>query len=78
MKYAYATRHYVETLDGDRHRWPDLVDFDIDRTLADITDDICYVILDAEDFTDMEAMADGCDRSDLAYELAELVAFDRA
>jgi len=78
MKYAYATRYYVETLDGDRLRWPDLVDFDTDRTLADITDDIWYVILDAEDFTDRNRTSDGYDRSDLAWELAEVVAFDRA
>lgn len=76
MKYAYASRYYVETLGGDRLRWPDLVDFDIDRLLADITADIWYVILDAEDFTDKGA--DGYDSDDLAYELADLIAFDRA
>lgn len=76
MKYANATRYYVETLDGNRHRWPELVDFDTERTLAEITDDIWYVILDAKGFTDKGV--EGYDDIDLAYELADLVAFDRA
>lgn len=75
-QYAHATRRYVEKFDGTRLRWSALVDFDIDRTLADITDDIANVIMNCDNFTDKRT--EGYDELDLTYELAELVAFDLA
>lgn len=75
-QYAKATRHYVEKFDGTRLRWPALVDFDVDRTLAEVTDDIARVVRVCDNFTDKGT--EGYDDFDLAYELAELVAFDLA